>query len=92
MSCRSELLFQAQEKISNPFVLCTLIGKRTRQRMMSGNRNQNTAEIVDDALRELLAGALEFEMHGEKQPKSKVPLPHGHLNAASREVQEVEAR
>jgi DNA-directed RNA polymerase subunit K/omega len=92
MSSRSELLFQAHGKISNPFFLCTLIGKRTRQLMMSRNRNQSTAEIVDYAFRELLAGALEFEMHGEKQPKSELPLPHGHLNAASREAQEVEAR
>jgi DNA-directed RNA polymerase subunit K/omega len=74
MSSRSELLFQAQKKISNPFLLCTLIGNRTRQLMMSDNRNQSTAEKVDYALRELLAGALEFEMHGEKQPKGKVPL------------------
>lgn len=92
MSTRSELLFQAQRKISNPFVLCTLIGKRTRQWMMSSNRGQSTAEIVDYALSELLAGALEFEMHGEKEPKSKATLLHSHPIAAFREVLKVEAR
>lgn len=92
MSTRSELLFQAHGKISNPFLLCTLIGKRTRQLMMSANRDQSTAEIVDYALSELLAGVLEFEMHGKKEPKSKAPLSHSHPNAASREVLEVEAR
>jgi hypothetical protein len=60
--------------------------------MMSRSRNQSTAEIVDYAFRELLAGALEFEIHGEKQPKSKVPLSDSPLNAVSREVLEVEAR
>lgn len=92
MSTQSELLFRAHGKISNPFLLGTLIGKRTRQWMMSGNRKQSTAEIVDYALSGLLAGVLEFEMRGEKEPKSKAPLSQSHLNAASREVLEVDAR
>jgi DNA-directed RNA polymerase subunit K/omega len=92
MSSRSELLFQAHGKISNPFLLCTLIGKRTRQWMMSANQDQSTAEIVDYALSELLAGVLEFEMHAEKERRSEAPLSHRHLNAASRDVVEVEAR
>jgi len=58
----------------------------------SANRDQSTAEIVDYALSELLAGVLEFEMHGEKEPKSKAPLSRSHTNAASGEVLEVEAR
>ena len=49
-------------------------------------------QLVDHALNELLAGVLEFEMRAEKEPKSKAPLSHSHLNAASREVLEVEAR
>lgn len=60
--------------------------------MMSGNRVRSTAEIVDYVLSELLAGVLEFESHGEKEPKSKAPLSHSHLNTAPREVLEVEAR
>jgi DNA-directed RNA polymerase subunit K/omega len=92
MSSRSELLFRAQKKISNPFFLCTLIGKRTRQLMMSGNRNQSTAEKVDYALSELLTGVLHFEMQGKKEPTNKVPLSRSYPNAASREVLEEEAR
>jgi DNA-directed RNA polymerase subunit K/omega len=92
MSIRSELLFQADRRISNPFLLCTLIGKRTRQWILSANRGQSTAEIVDYALSELLAGVLEFDMHGEKEPKSKAPLLRSNPNTASREVLEVEAR
>ena len=83
MSTRSELLLRAYGKISNPFILCALIGKRTRQFMMGTNENRGTAELVNYALSELQAGVLEFEMHGEKEPKSKPSLSHSHLNAAS---------
>ncbi len=91
MSSRSELLFQAERKISNPFLLCTLVSKRTRQFMMSANRNRSTAELVDYVLGELLDGVLEFEMLGEeiREPKH---LRHSQVTAASREVLEVEAR
>lgn len=65
MSTRSELLSQAHGRISNPFVLCSLISKRTRQFMVSAKGNQSTSDILDYVLAELLAGALEFEMHGE---------------------------
>jgi DNA-directed RNA polymerase subunit K/omega len=92
MSTRSELLFRAYEKISNPFILCTLISKRTGQFMMGANENRGIAELVDYALGELLAGVLEFEMHGEKDPKSKAPRSHSILIAASREALEVEAK
>jgi hypothetical protein len=91
MSSRSEMLFQARVRISNPFVLCTLISSRTRQLMMSGSGNRSTVQLVHDALNELLAGVLEFEVHAEKDPKSKAALSHGHLNAACREVLEVRA-
>lgn len=60
--------------------------------MMDANENRGTAELVDYALGELLAGVLEFEMRGEKEPKSKAPLLHSHLDAASRDVLEVKAR
>ncbi len=91
MSAHSDLLFQAGTRISNPFVLCTLISGRTRQLMISANGNLGTVQLVHRALNELLAGVLEFEMHAEKEPKSKAPLSHSQLNAARREVLEVGA-
>jgi hypothetical protein len=91
MSTNSDLLFQAGTRISNPFVLCSLISGRTRQLIMSGNGNRSTVQLVHHALNELLAGVLEFEMYAEKDPKSKAALSHGHLNAACREVLEVRA-
>jgi hypothetical protein len=60
--------------------------------MTGGCGSRSTAEIVDYALNELLAGALEFKVHAEKEPKSAVPLSRSHPNTPSREVLEVEAR
>jgi len=74
MSTRSKLLFQAHGKISNPFMLCTLVSKRTRQIMMSPNGTRCTADSVDYALSELLAGALEFEMPAGKERKIEPPV------------------
>jgi len=92
MSAHSDLLFQAHGRISNPFVLCTLISRWVRQLIISGNGSRSTAEIVDCALRELLAGVLEFEMHGgERAEKQSAPVAQPR-NAASRDVLEVEAR
>ena len=64
MSVRSRLLAEAVKQISNPFLLCALVSQRTRQLMMAGNAQTNTAQIVNSALEELIAGALEFE-HGK---------------------------
>lgn len=92
MSSRSELLIQAHGKISNPFVLCAVLGKRTRQWMMSADRLQSTAEIVDYALGELVAGLLKFEIQGQIEPKSTdLPLS-SQTNPASSEVVEVHTR
>jgi DNA-directed RNA polymerase subunit K/omega len=92
MSSRSELVAQAQGKISNPFVLCTVVGKRIRQCMASGNPLRSTAEIVDYALGELVAGLLKFEMKGQIEPKS-IDLPLcSQANPASSEIVEVQAR
>jgi hypothetical protein len=60
MSVRSRLLAEAEKQNSNPFLLCTLVSLRTRQLMMAGNENTSTAQMVDSALRDLIAGALEF--------------------------------
>ncbi len=92
MSARSEVLFQARLRISNPFVLCTLISTRTRQLMMRANGNRSTVELVDHALNELLDGVLEFEMHPQKEPKSKAPLSYSHLTAVWKEVLEERMR
>lgn len=64
MSVRSRLLAEAVKQISNPFLLCALVSQRTRQLMMAGNAQTNTAQIVNSALEELIAGGLEFE-HGK---------------------------
>ena len=61
MSARSRLLAEAEKHISNPFLLCVLISKRTRQFMMVGNPHANTGQMVNSALTDLIAGALEFE-------------------------------
>ena len=53
---------------SNPFLLCTLISLRIRQIMMAGNGKQSTAQLVDSALGELLAGALEYERGKPRRP------------------------
>src|SRR5260370_24307560 len=66
MSVRLRLLAEADKQISNPFLLCALVSQRTRQLMMAGNANTNTAQIVDSALEELIAGALAFK-HGKSR-------------------------
>ena len=61
MSVRSRLLAEAEKQISNTFLLCALVSLRTRQFMMTGNANTSTAQLVDSALNELIAGLIEFE-------------------------------
>jgi len=61
MSVRSRLLAEAEKQISNPFLLCALVSLRTRQLMMTGNANTSTAQLVESAPNELIAGVLEFE-------------------------------
>ena len=68
MSVRSRLLAEAEKQISNPFVLCTLVSLRTRQLMMTGNANTSTAQLVDSALNDLIAGVLEFERGKPRRP------------------------
>ena len=67
MSARSRLLAEAEKHISNPFLLCVLISKRTRQFMIVGNPHANTGQMVDSALGDLIAGALEFEFGSAKR-------------------------
>ncbi len=68
MSVRSRLLAEAEERISNPFLLCALVSLRTRQLMMIGDANTSTAQLVDSALSELIAGVLEFERGKPRRP------------------------
>lgn len=68
MSVRSRLLAEAEKQISNPFLLCVLVSLRTRQLMMTGNLKTSTAQLVDSALNELIAGVLEFERGKPRRP------------------------
>jgi len=77
MSARSILLAEAQKRISDPFHLCVLISKRTRQFMMVGNPHANTGQMVDSALSDLLAGPLEFEF-GNARRLSVTPEEPSH--------------
>jgi DNA-directed RNA polymerase subunit K/omega len=91
MSARSKLLFRAHGRISNPLLLCTLVSKRTRQLMMGGIGNRNTAEVIDYALGELLDGVLAFEMPGKKVRKSEPPLANSPSIVTISEALELEA-
>ena len=64
MSARSELLFAAQKKILNPFLLCAVTSARARQLMIARDGRAALAELVDLALKEVAAGGLEFEVEG----------------------------
>lgn len=66
MSVRSELLFAAQKKILNPFVLCAVTSARARQLMVARDGRAAVAELVDYALNEIAAGGLEFERVGPR--------------------------
>ena len=68
MSLRSRLLAEAEKHMSNPFLLSALVSLRTRQLMMTGNANTSTAQLVDSALEELIAGVLEFERGKPRRP------------------------
>ena len=61
MSMRSELLFAAQRKIPNPFLLCAVTSARARQLIVARDGRAAVGEVVDYALREVAAGALEFK-------------------------------
>ena len=73
MSVRSRLHAEAEKQISNPFLLCAMVSLRTRQLMTAGNTNTSTAQLVDLALNDLIAGVLEFERGKPKRP----PLTRG---------------
>lgn len=68
MSVRSRLLAEAEKRVSNPFLLSALVSLRTRQLMMTGNASTSTAQLVDSALNELIAGVLEFERGKPRRP------------------------
>jgi DNA-directed RNA polymerase subunit K/omega len=68
MSVRSRLVAEAEKQISNPFVLCTLVSQRTRQLMMRANTIMSTAQLVDFAFNELIAGVLKFDCGKPRYP------------------------
>ena len=74
MSMRSELLFAAQRKIPNPFLLCAVTSARARQLMVARDGQAAPGEVVDYALREVAAGALEFELWGQGVHTPPFPL------------------
>ena len=66
MSVRCELLFAAEKRILNPFLLCALTSARVRQLLMASDGQAGLAEFVDSALIEVAAG-LEFEFVGPRR-------------------------
>jgi DNA-directed RNA polymerase subunit K/omega len=74
MSVRSERLLEAQKKIPNPFLLCTVTSGRARQLMVACDGRTALAELVDLALNEIAAGALEFERVGPRRLSATLPV------------------
>ena len=74
MSVRSELLFAAEKRIPNPFLLCAVTSARARQLMVAGGGSIAIAELVDVALNEVAAGALEFEYVGPECSSAAVSV------------------
>jgi DNA-directed RNA polymerase subunit K/omega len=74
MSVRSELLFAAQKKIPNPFLLCAVTSARARQLMVARDGQAALAELVDFALSEVAAGGLEFERVGPGRSSAALPV------------------
>ena len=74
MSVRSELLFAAEKRIPNPFLLCAVTSARARQLMVAGGGSIAIAELVDVALNEVAADALEFERVGPRRLFAALPM------------------
>lgn len=89
MGVRSRLLADAVKQISNPFLLCALVSQRARQLMMAGNAYTNTAQIVNCALEELIAGALEFKHGNSRLPLLLLPASSNEESKAGLESPEV---
>jgi hypothetical protein len=68
-----------------------LVSKRTRQLMMGGIGNRNTAEVIDYALGELQDGVLAFEMPEKKARKNEPPLARSRSIVTVSEALELEA-
>lgn len=77
MGTRLKLIAEAGKQVSNPFLLCALISKRSRQLLTAGNTDMHTAQIVNRAFDELIAGALEFDC----QPGGHRPPVRGEFQA-----------
>jgi len=71
---RSGLLFAAEKKIPNPFLLCAVTFARARQLMVGSGGRATLAELVDIALNEVAAGALEFGRVRPGRPSAALPV------------------
>lgn len=61
MSDRVRLVGEVFGRVGNPFVMCRMISLRARQ-LMSLNTQWAGPQAINQALRELAANALEFQM------------------------------
>lgn len=61
MSDRVRFVGEVFGRVGNPFVMCRMISLRARQ-LMSLNTQWAGPQAINQALRELAANALEFEM------------------------------
>ncbi len=61
MSERTELLGEAFRRMGNPFILCQMVSLRARQ-LLSANSQWDGREAITQALKELVAECLEFQV------------------------------
>lgn len=65
MSKRVELLNRVDGSAMSLFLLCNLLGRRTRQ-VANGRGVPVSSQLVNETLKEFLEGNLEYELHGQR--------------------------
>ena len=65
MSKRVDLLNRIDGSEMSLFLLCNLVGRRTRQ-VASGRGVAVSSELLNETLREFLEGKLEYEFQGQR--------------------------
>lgn len=65
MSKRVELLNRVDGCALPPFLVCNLVGRRTRQ-LASGRGAGLSSQLVNETLREFLEGKLKYELDGRE--------------------------